>query len=483
MSKNIDRNVFCTVIEDEGSLRRHLAELEQILDMIPALITVLSPSGKLLYVNKAVLRYTGLHIDDLKSNDARMRMFHPEDVERLKDIRQSGLGQGSPFELEMRARWHGGDHRWVSIHYEPLRDEDGQILRWYATGTDIHDRKQTEERMKQENVFLRDEIDRTSLFEEIIGKSDALRAVLQELNKVARTDSTVLITGETGTGKELIARAIHKRSMRSGRAFISVNCAAMSPGLITSELFGHERGAFTGALQQRKGRFELADGGTLFLDEVGEMPPDAQAALLRALQEREFERVGGSRPIKVDVRVIAATNRNLQVEVSENSFRTDLFYRLNVFPLEMPPLRHRPEDIPLLVDYFVNHFAKRAAKKIERISQRTLNALQAYPWPGNVRELQNVIERAVIVTETDTLTVDERWLVDQPCVRQKFGRRLDDDLTAHERTMIEAALAESRGRVAGATGAAARLGIPRSTLESRIRALKVDKHRFKMDCA
>ena len=216
---------------------------------------------------------------------------------------------------------------------------------------------------------------------------------------------------------------------------------------------------------------------------MGEMPPDAQAALLRALQEREFERVRGSRPIKVDVRVIAATNRNLQVEVSENSFRTDLFYRLNVFPLEMPPLRHRPEDIPLLVDYFVNHFAKRAAKKIERISQRTLNALQTYPWPGNVRELQNVIERAVIVAETDTLTVDERWLVDQPCVRQKFGRRLDDDLTAHERTMIEAALAESHGRVAGATGAAARLGIPRSTLESRIRALKVDKHRFKMDCA
>ena len=382
MSENIDRNVFCTVIEDEGSLRRHLAELEQILDMIPALITVLSPGGKLLYVNKAVLRYTGLHIDDLKSNDARMRMFHPEDVERLKDIRQSGLGQGSPFELEMRARWHGGDYRWVSIHYEPLRDENGQILRWYATGTDIHDHKYIEERMKQENVFLRDEIDRTSLFEEIIGKSDALRAVLQELNKVARTDSTVLITGETGTGKELIARAIHKRSMRSGRAFISVNCAAMSPGLITSELFGHERGAFTGALQQRKGRFELADGGTIFLDEVGELPPDAQAALLRALQEREFERVGGSRPIKVDVRVIAATNRNLQVEVSENSFRTDLFYRLNVFPLEMPPLRHRPGDIPLLVDYFVNHFAKRAAKKIERISQRTLNALQTYPWPA-----------------------------------------------------------------------------------------------------
>ena len=202
MSENIDRNVFCTVIEDEVSLRRHLAELEQILDMIPALITVLSPSGKLLYVNKAVLRYTGLHMDDLKANDARMRMFHPEDVERLKDIRQIGLGQGSPFELEMRARWHGGDHRWVSIHYEPLRDEDGQILRWYATGTDIHDRKQTEERMKQENVFLRDEIDRTSLFEEIIGKSDALRAVLQALNKVARTDSTVLITGETGVGKE-----------------------------------------------------------------------------------------------------------------------------------------------------------------------------------------------------------------------------------------------------------------------------------------
>lgn len=482
MNQDVDKHLLRNAVETEAKLRRDVAELEQILDTIPVLISALSPNGKVLYANRTVLKYSGLRMDDVIANDVSTRLFHPEDVERLRDIRQRGLGQGSPFELEMRTRWRtGGDYRWCHIHYEPLRDEHGQILRWIATGTDIEDRKRAEDRTKRENVILRDEIAGKSLFDDIIGTSDALSAVLQELNKVARTDSTVLITGETGTGKELVARAIHKRSNRSGRAFISVNCAAMSPALITSELFGHERGAFTGASHQRQGRFELADGGTIFLDEVGELPLDAQAVLLRVLQEREFERVGGSRPIKVDVRVIAATHRNLQAEISERSFRADLFYRLNVFPLGMPPLRHRPGDIPLLVEYFVSRLAKRAGKRIEKISQQSLNALKAYPWPGNVRELQNVIERAVIVTETDTLTVDERWLVVQPGVRQELGRGLDDDLTAHERTMIESALAETLGRVAGATGAAAKLGIPRSTLESRIRALKIDKHRFKTD--
>jgi len=288
-----------------------------------------------------------------------------------------------------------------------------------------------------------------------------------------------LITGETGTGKELIARAIHRRSARSTRAFVTVNCAAVPPSLIASELFGHERGAFTGALQRRQGKFELADGGTIFLDEVGELPPDTQMALLRVLQEREFERVGGGRPIKIDVRVIAATNRDLQAAVAEKAFRADLFYRLNVFPVEVPPLRQRRSDIPLLVEYFVHRYAKRAGKKIDEISEQSLDLLRDYPWPGNIRELQNVIERAVIVADTSTLSVDERWLVRQRVVEPNAKTPLDDELTDHVRARVEAALAASRGRVSGPTGAAARLGIPRSTLESKIRSLKVDKHRFR----
>lgn len=481
MLKEIDKCPCRTVADGDSSLRRHVEELEQILDTIPALIAMLSPNGRVLYVNRTVLKYSGLQMEDLQASDFRTRLFHPEDVQRMQELRQLGLGQGGPFELEMRTRRSTGGYRWCHIHYEPLRTEHGQILRWYATGTDIDDRKRAEERTRRENVSLRDEIERTSLFEDIVGASDALRAVLKELGKVARTDSTVLISGETGTGKELLARAIHKRSLRSGRAFISVNCAAMPTALIASELFGHERGAFTGAVHQRQGRFELADGGTIFLDEVGELPPDAQATLLRVLQEREFERVGGSRAIKVDVRVIAATHRDLQAAVIDHTFRADLFYRLNVFPLEMPPLRERASDIPLLVEYFVQRFAKRAGKRIAGVSRKSFEVLQAYPWPGNIRELQNVIERAVIVAETDTLAVDERWLVKRPSERGDAGRGLVHDLTVHERARIEAALAASRGCVGGASGAAVRLGIPRSTLESRIRALKVDKHRFKGD--
>jgi formate hydrogenlyase transcriptional activator len=288
-----------------------------------------------------------------------------------------------------------------------------------------------------------------------------------------------LITGETGTGKELIARAIHRGSARSTRAFVTVNCAAVPPSLIASELFGHERGAFTGALQRRQGKFELADGGTIFLDEVGELPPDTQMALLRVLQEREFERVGGGRPIKINVRVIAATNRDLQGAVAAKDFRADLFYRLNVFPVEVPSLRQRRSDIPLLVEYFVHRYAKRAGKKIDGISEQSLDLLRDYPWPGNIRELQNVIERAVIVSDTNTLSIDERWLVRQRVVEPDAKTPLDDELTAHERSRVEAALAASKGRVSGPTGAAARLGVPRSTLESKIRSLKVDKHRFR----
>ena len=279
--------------------------------------------------------------------------------------------------------------------------------------------------------------------------------------------------------KELIARAIHKRSPRAARAFVSVNCAAIPPSLLASELFGHERGAFTGALQRRLGRFELADGGTLFLDEVGELPAETQIALLRVLQEREFERVGGSRAIAVDVRVIVATNRDLPAAIAAGTFRSDLFYRLNVFPLELPPLRERQEDIPLLVEYFIDRYASKAGKKIRGINTKTLELLQTYRWPGNIRELQNVIERSVIVCETETFSVDESWLSWESAQTAPARQALADKLAVQEKDMIEAALAETRGRVSGPAGAAAKLGIAASTLEAKIRSLQINKHRFK----
>jgi transcriptional regulator with GAF, ATPase, and Fis domain len=296
---------------------------------------------------------------------------------------------------------------------------------------------------------------------------------------VAPTNSTVLITGETGTGKELIARAIHKRSTRSGGAFVSVNCSALAPSLISSELFGHEKGAFTGATERRLGRFELANGGTIFLDEVGELPADVQVALLRVLQEREFERVGGTKLIKTDARVIAATNRDLEAAIETGKFRSDLYYRLNVFPIEMPSLRERKEDVPILVEYFIDRYAAKAGKKIGAINKATLDRLQAYDWPGNIRELQNVVERSVIVCETETFVVDQSWLSigaddsEQPLYTPL---RLP---AAQEKKAIESALAETNGRVAGSGGAAERLGIPPSTLDSKIKVLKINKHRFK----
>src|SRR6267154_153305 len=293
-------------------LRSSEQEAQKIVDAIPQAIAVLRPDGQPLYGNRSLLQYTGLTIAEVTSADFRARVFHPEDVARLREERRDALARGVPFDFEQRARRHDGQYRWFLVQYNPVRDEHGQTLRWYATGTDIDDRKRAEERTRNENVALREEIDRSSMFEEIVGSSAALRQVLAQVAKVAPTDSTVLISGETGTGKELIARAVHKRSNRSARAFIRVNCAAISPSLITSELFGHEKGAFTGALQRRVGRFEAADGGTIFLDEVGEVPAETQLALLRVLQEREFERVGGAQPISAVFRVISATHRDLQ---------------------------------------------------------------------------------------------------------------------------------------------------------------------------
>ena len=342
------------------------------------------------------------------------------------------------------------------------------------------DPKQSEERLKHESVVLPEEIDKGSMCDEIVGTSAELKRVLSLVSKVAPTDASVLVTGETGTGKELVARAIHRRSRRSSRAFVSVNCAATPRDLIASELFGHEKGSFTGALQQRLGRFELAEGGTIFLDEVGELPMETQMALLRVLQEHEFERVGGTRSIQTNVRVVAATNRNLQEAIAAGTFRSDLFYRLNVFPIEIAPLRERREDIPVLVEYFIDRCARNGGKNIRGIEKNSLDLLQSYPWPGNIRELQNVIERSVIMCETEKFSVDETWLPRRPLASEcKSHSDFSQKLAAQEKKMIEAALSESRGQVFGPSGAATKLGIVRSTLESKIRSLKISKNSFK----
>ena len=316
-------------------------------------------------------------------------------------------------------------------------------------------------------------------FAGIVGSSSVMRAVLSRVSKVAPTDSTVLIMGETGTGKELIAKAIHQSSDRSGQRFMAVNCSAIPPALIASELFGHERGAFTGALQRRVGRFELARGGTLFLDEIGELAMEIQVMLLRVLQEREFERVGGTELIRADVRLIAATNRNLKQEATAGRFRNDLYFRLNVFELEMPPLRARSQDIPELTKHFVHYLAAKLGKKITRISTKTLAIFQSYPWPGNVRELQNIVERSLILCEGETFAVDESWLASEFASAENSAEPLSAKLAADEKSVIEAALAETSGRVAGPLGAATRLGLAASTLESKIRALRINKHQFK----
>src|SRR5258706_951997 len=472
-----------TDIEDrkrtEEKLREDEREIRRITDAIPQTIMVLNPSGVPIYANHALLDYIGLTLDDVIASDFRARVFHPEDLERLHDEREAALLRGLPFEIEQRALRKDGRYRWILIQFNPLRDEHGETIRWNATATGIDDRKRNEERTQNENLVLREEIERSSMFEEIVGSSEPLRLVLSQVAKVAPTDSTVLILGETGTGKELIARAIHKRSNRSGRAFIRVNCAAIPPSLIASELFGHEKGAFTGATQRRVGRFESADSGTIFLDEVGDLPPETQIALLRVLQEREFERVGGIRTVPVDVRVLAATNADLSAAVAEGAFRQDLFYRLNVFPIQIPALRERVDDIPLLVEYLIDRYAQAAGKNIRNIIKGTLDLFQHYDWPGNVRELQNVIERAVILSDGESFSVDESWLTPVTPKTAASSVPLVANLIDHEKEMIETALWEAEGLVSGPTGAATKLGIPRQTLESKIRKLGINRHRFK----
>jgi PAS domain S-box-containing protein len=634
-SKNIQQMTHLAAIvidrkRNEAALNRALeeiakseSELRIIVDAIPQLIVVIGTDGNLQYANQALLEYTGLTREEVGSAKFR-EAFRPEDSERLRDVRDTAILRGVPFEFERRVRRRDGQYRWFLAQYKPLLDQRGEVIRWYATGTDIDDRKQAEEKLRRsewnlleaqrlghtgswsvdiasgtataspemlrlvgfkpgedysrndyltnkmhpedrervrelfiksvndridfdvyhrilrdggaigymhsighpvmdeagnlvefvgavldnteqtkarielesalaevkllrdqlykENLALRDEVDRVSMFEDILGSSPALQAVVSRIVKVAPTDSSVLITGETGTGKELVARAIHKRSTRSKRAFVSVNCAALAPSLISSELFGHEKGAFTGATQRRLGRFELANGGTIFLDEIGELPADIQVALLRVLQEREFERVGGTQSVQVDVRVVAATNRDLKAAIANGTCREDLFYRLNVFPIQMPPLRDRKDDILTLLEYFVQRFGRKLGKNFSRIDKGTVELFRSYEWPGNVRELQNVVERSVIVSPEDVFCVDEAWLRTD-ATKTRSGQCVSEPAigdAGRERQIIESALAESGGRVYGTNGAAAKLRIPPSTLDSKIKKLRIRKSLFKL---
>ena len=446
----------------------------------------------LLTVSPGVLRMRGVSADTQpRTIEFFFDTMHPDDKARVRKEYETAQKTKTEFVADYRIVVPDGTIKHLHTIGHPVLNAAGEVIEFVGTGIDVTEQRQSTERLENafeeikrlkdrlhdENLALRQEIDHAFMFEEVVGSSAALKSVLSNVAKVAPTDSTVLILGETGTGKELIARAIHKRSQRSDQVFISVNCAAIPPSLIASELFGHEKGAFTGAAQQRRGRFELAHGGTIFLDEIGEIPIETQIALLRVLQERQFERVGGSHAIPADVRVIAATNRNLTDAIATGTFRTDLFYRLNVFPIEMPPLRKRKDDIPILIEYFVKRYAEKMGKSIRNIDKRTLERCHRYGWPGNVRELQNIVERSLILCTGDTFFVDDAWLP----LQDEFGDSsapLTRTLQGQEKEMIEAALAESKGKVSGANGAAAKLGIPASTLESKIKQLKIEKRRF-----
>jgi PAS domain S-box-containing protein len=510
-------NVVFTLLRDsEGRPSRTIAVHEDITERKRAEAALRQSEASLLEAQR--ISHMGSWTHDLKSGrvsaspemlrifdvkpgeNASTREFfssrvHPDDWLEATSKTDEAVLAKTDFESDWRIVLPDGSIKYLHNVGHPKFNVAGELIEFVGTSIDVTEQhaartaletafeqiKTLRDQLYKENIALRDEVDKASMFEEIVGESPALQSVLTRVAKIAPSDSTVLLTGETGTGKELIARAVHKRSQRSWRAFVTVNCAAIPASLIASELFGHEKGAFTGALQRRLGRFELAEGGTIFLDEIGELPMESQVTLLRVLQEREFERVGGSQPIRADVRVIAATNRDLQSAIAAGEFRRDLFYRLNVIPMEIPPLRERKEDIPVLIEYFIDRYARKVGKKIRTIDHKTLELLQSYSWPGNIRELQNVIERSVVICDSEVFSVDPGWLTPSSSVRtnggpaRSFGRPSADE----EKRLIEAALAEAHGRVSGPSGAAAQLGMPASTLESKIRTLNIDKYRFK----
>jgi PAS domain S-box-containing protein len=476
----------------EGALRRSEAYLAEAQKLSHTGSFGWDVSSGEIYWSRETFRIFEYQPADRVPLELALQRTHPEDRLMQRQLLDRVSRERKDFDFEHRLLMPDGSVKFVQVVGRASQDESGRF-EFVGAVTDITERKESEANLQtaideikklrdqlfKDNVALRVEIERASLFDEIVGESPALQGVLARVAKVAPANSSVLITGETGTGKELVARAIHKRSRRSSRAFVSVNCAAIPRELIASELFGHEKGAFTGATQRRLGRFELAEGGTIFLDEVGELPAGTQIALLRVLQEHEFERVGGTGSIQTDVRLIAATNRDLEAAIAAGTFRSDLFYRLNVFPIEMPPLRKRREDIPLLVEYFIDRFARKAGRSFDAVNKKSLDLLQSYAWPGNIRELQNVIERSVIVCETSNFSIDESWLRRQPPATERNPELgLFKRPPTEEKAIIEAALSKCGGRVYGPSGAAAKLGIPRSTLEHKIRALKINKNRF-----
>jgi formate hydrogenlyase transcriptional activator len=493
--------------QSEEKLRQSEAELRTITDTVRQPIMVLAPDGTILYANRVALDDTGLTLDEVIKEGFLGRLCHPDSRNRVRDEHRIGLLEGVPFDVEMCLLHKSGEYRWQLLQYNPLKDESGQIIRWYATATNIDHRMKAEERLRNENVrlaqervYLEEQIRSEMGFEHIIGNSTALKRVLELVETVAPNDSTVLLLGETGTGKELIARAVHERSRRITKTFVKLNCAAIPTGLLESELFGHEKGAFTGAIIQKVGRMELADQGTLFLDEVGDIPIDIQPKLLRALQEREFERLGSTHTRKVNVRLVAATNRNLEKMVSDREFRSDLFYRLNVFPIQIPPLRERKEDIPLLVSFFVQKFAKQMQKRVNSIPVATMKALTAWDWPGNIRELENFIERAVILTKGESLAAplaELRKLLTVEPVQESVPKRENDvarivketiaslksktapdERTKKRHDEIVRVLTECKGRVGGADGAAVRMGLSRTTLIARMKTLGIDPYDY-----
>jgi formate hydrogenlyase transcriptional activator len=461
-----------------------------LVDLSPDAIFVVDSEGNYVSANPAgleLLKCTAQELTGMPVSDTYLTEERGAFRSRLEEMKT-----GTTVRFERTLLRTDGTTLPIEVSTSPMRYGHFQTV-----VRDISERKRSEaalakafkeiqtlkDQLQTENFALREEIDKASMFEEIVGSSEMIRQVLVQVSKVAPTDSTVLILGETGTGKELIARAIHKHSKRSDGAFIRVNCASIPPSLIASELFGHEKGAFTGALQRRLGRFESANGGTIFLDEIGELPLETQITLLRVLQEREIERLGSNHPISVDVRVLTATNRDLKAAVTSGALREDLFYRLNVFPIQIPPLRARKDDIHMLVQYLIERYSKTAGKKFRSISNKSLAVLQEYDWPGNIRELQNVVERAVVLCDGETFSVDESWLKRDS--RGAIGTAVPfaGTISNREKELIEAALAESHGRVAGADGAAAKLGMPRQTLDSKIANLGIDKRRFRVRTA
>jgi PAS domain S-box-containing protein len=456
----------------EQEIRQKEKEFRQIVEAVPCLIISMTSDGELVYANNNLLNYTGLKQEDVILKNFRERIFHPVDFAYMRSKREEVLLGAKAFETETRILGKDGKYRWFLTRFSPLKDDNAKVVQWYATAMDINDRKQQEDIVKNENIALREVINKISDLD-IIGTSKPIKNIHHLISLVALTNSSILILGETGTGKELVARGVHNISKRKDKLMIKVNCAALPSNLIESELFGHEKGSFTGAFERRIGKFELANHSTLFLDEIGELPLELQVKLLRVLQEKEFERVGGKETIKVDVRIIAASNRNLLNEVKNGNFRSDLYYRLNVFPITVPPLRERKADIPILANHFLAKYSKNIGKIINTISGKVMEELINYSWPGNVRELEHLIERSVILN--DNIISDIHLPQIEPIKINEITDGTVKTIFENEREYILSVLRKCKGKKAGSDGAAALLGVPVSTLNSKLKKLGITK--------